>query len=69
MPDNKRNPWRAMVLVSVISSYVIGSVLAGVFIGLWLGDRFGAKPFFLIVSLLVWLGVGFYVYLRRFYRF
>lgn len=60
MSSRKRSPWRAMMLVSVISSYVIGGVLGGVFLGLWLGDRFGAKPFFLIISLLAGLVTCFY---------
>jgi ATP synthase protein I len=60
MSTGKRNPWRAMALVSIISSYVVGGVVAGVFTGLWLGNQFGAKPVFLIVSILIGLGVGFY---------
>lgn len=60
MTDGKRSPWRAMVLVSIISSYIVGGTVSGVFIGIWLGDQFGAKPFFLITCLLLGLGVGFY---------
>ena len=60
MSDGRRSPWRAMVLVSIISSYVVGGVLGGVFLGLWLGSRFGAKPFFLISFLLLGLCTGFY---------
>ncbi|NEU30405.1 AtpZ protein [bacterium LRH843] len=60
MSSEKRSPWRAMALVSIISSYVIGGVVGGVFLGKWLGEYFGAKPFFLIISLLLGLGMGFY---------
>ncbi len=60
MSNGKRSPWRAMILVSIISSYVIGGVLGGVFLGLWLGDRFGAKPIFIVVSLLAGLSTSFY---------
>ncbi|WP_100374182.1 AtpZ/AtpI family protein [Bacillus sp. FJAT-45037] len=60
MSTNKRNPLRAMALVSIISSYIVGGVFMGVFAGLWLGDQFGAKPFFLVISVLSGLGVGFY---------
>ncbi|WP_088104388.1 AtpZ/AtpI family protein [Halalkalibacter urbisdiaboli] len=60
MSKENRNPWRAMALVSIISSYIVGSVLAGVFIGTWLDDLFNVKPLFLIVSLFTWLGVGAY---------
>lgn len=60
MSEGKRSPWRAMAVVSVISSYIVGGVLGGVYLGLWLGDRFGAKPFFIIVSLFIGLGTSFY---------
>ncbi|WP_227937038.1 AtpZ/AtpI family protein [Alkalihalobacillus deserti] len=60
MSDGKRSPWRAMGLVSIISSYVVGGVVGGVLTGLWLGNQFGAKPFFLIVFLLLGLSMGFY---------
>ncbi|TWI59786.1 AtpZ/AtpI family protein [Halalkalibacter nanhaiisediminis] len=60
MSDGKRSPWRAMALVSIISSYVVGGAVGGVFTGLWLGNQFGAKPFFLISCLLLGLFTGFY---------
>ncbi|WP_332692005.1 AtpZ/AtpI family protein [Halalkalibacter lacteus] len=60
MTDGKRSPWRAMALVSIISSYVVGGTVGGVFLGLWLGNQFGAKPFFLITCLLLGLSTGFY---------
>lgn len=60
MANGKRNPWRAMALVSIISSYVVGGVVGGVFLGLWLGNRFGAKPIFLVGSLFIGLSAGFY---------
>ncbi|GAE33634.1 AtpZ/AtpI family protein [Halalkalibacter akibai] len=56
----KRSPWRAIVLVSTISSYIVGGTVGGVFLGLWLGNQFGAKPFFLITFLLFGLATGFY---------
>ncbi|MCK0470042.1 AtpZ/AtpI family protein [Halalkalibacter sp. APA_J-10(15)] len=51
---------RTMALVSTISSYIVGGTVGGVFIGLWLGNQFGAKPFFIIAFLLLGLGTGFY---------
>jgi F0F1-type ATP synthase assembly protein I len=60
MTDGKKSPWRAMALVSIISSYVVGGTVIGVFLGLWLGNQFGAKPFFLILFLMLGLGTGFY---------
>ncbi|WP_062052043.1 AtpZ/AtpI family protein [Bacillus sp. JCM 19034] len=59
--DQKGNRiWRTMGLVSTISSYIVGGTVGGVFIGLWLGNQFGAKPFFIITFLLLGLGTGFY---------
>lgn len=60
MPDNRRNPWRAMVLVSIISSYIVGGVIGGVFIGLWLDSKFATQPLFLICFLLLGLSTGLY---------
>ncbi|ADC49436.1 atpZ [Alkalihalophilus pseudofirmus OF4] len=60
MSNEKRNPLRAMALVSIISSYIVGGVVMGIFIGLFLGNRFGAMPIFLVISVLSGLGIGFY---------
>ncbi|KHF38346.1 AtpZ/AtpI family protein [Halalkalibacter okhensis] len=60
MTNGKRSPWRAIVLVSTISSYVVGGTVGGVFLGLWLGNQFGAKPFFLITCLFLGLSTGLY---------
>ncbi|UOE93948.1 MULTISPECIES: AtpZ/AtpI family protein [Bacillaceae] len=55
-----RRSMRAMALVSIISSYIVGGVLAGVFIGNWIDERFATKPLFLIIFLLLGIGSGFY---------
>ncbi|GAE27231.1 hypothetical protein JCM9140_3359 [Halalkalibacter wakoensis JCM 9140] len=60
MTDGKRSPWRAIVLVSIISSNVVGGTVGGVFLGLWLGNLFGLKPFFLITCLFLGLSAGLY---------
>lgn len=56
----KRSPWRAMALVSIISSNIVGGVVGGVFLGLWIDRRFETEPIFLIVCLLLGLVTGFY---------
>lgn len=60
MSEGRKSPWRAIGLVSIVSSYVVGGVVGGVVFGLWLGNRFGAKPFFIIVFLLCGLASSFY---------
>ncbi|MET3507360.1 AtpZ/AtpI family protein [Halalkalibacter oceani] len=60
MPDHKRSPWRAMVLVSIISSYIVGGVIGGVFFGIWLDSKFSTQPLFLISFLLLGLATGLY---------
>ncbi|WP_413377943.1 AtpZ/AtpI family protein [Alkalihalobacillus sp. 1P02AB] len=60
MSKPEKSPYRAMALVSVISSYIVVCTLAGVYSGLWLDERFDTTPLFLIVSIFTWLGVAFY---------
>ncbi|GAF65064.1 hypothetical protein BTS2_1961 [Bacillus sp. TS-2] len=60
MSNPEKSPFRAMVLVSIISTYIVACTLAGVFIGIWLDNKFETQPLFLIVSLFTWLGVAFY---------
>ncbi|WP_059104137.1 AtpZ/AtpI family protein [Shouchella shacheensis] len=60
MSNNDRKSMRAFVLVSTITSYVLGGILGGVFLGLWLDNMFGAEPLFLIVFLLFGMGTSTY---------
>ncbi|RSK28948.1 AtpZ protein [Bacillus sp. HMF5848] len=60
MSSGKQNPWRAMVLVSIISSYIVGGVVVGVWLGLWIDSLFGTRPLFLVVFLLLGMFSGAY---------
>ncbi|SDB86530.1 Putative F0F1-ATPase subunit Ca2+/Mg2+ transporter [Shouchella lonarensis] len=51
---------RAFVLVSVITSYVVGGTLGGVFLGRWLDRYFGVEPLFLISCLLAGMALSAY---------
>ena len=60
MSNSKKSPMRAMALVSIISSYIVGSTIAGVYSGMWLDQYFDTQPLFLIISIFTWLGVASY---------
>ena len=40
-----------MALYGAILSQLVGSVLIGVFTGMWIDERFGTAPLFLIILL------------------
>ena len=47
-------------LVVELGATLIGNVLVGVFIGIWLGNVYGSKTIFIIIFLFVGLISGFY---------
>lgn len=60
---------KAMALMTTISSYLIGSVVLGVFVGMWADDYFGSEGIFLLLGLFLGLGtavVGIYLAIRQF---
>lgn len=58
--DNKhiRRTMKSVALMSSISSYLIGSTLAGLFGGRWLDQRFETMPLFLISGFLLGIFMG-----------
>ncbi|MCM2675963.1 AtpZ/AtpI family protein [Alkalicoccobacillus plakortidis] len=60
MPKQKSNLWKTAGLVSMISSCLVGGLVGGVFIGLWLDRQLGTMPWFLIIFLFVGLLTGCY---------
>jgi F0F1-type ATP synthase assembly protein I len=60
MPPRSKSPWRAIGLVSVISSYIVGGAVTGMLIGRFLDNMLGTEPILLILFLLLGLGSGFY---------
>ncbi len=53
-----KSPLQAMALYSAILSQLVGSVLIGLFTGMWLDEQFGTAPLFLIMLLLAGLALG-----------
>ncbi|QKX52584.1 AtpZ/AtpI family protein [Planococcus glaciei] len=64
-----KSPLQAMVLYSSILSQLVGSVLIGLFTGMWLDERFGTAPLFLIVGLFAGLAIGIWAMLQTIRKF
>ncbi|MBE2934362.1 AtpZ/AtpI family protein [Anoxybacillus flavithermus] len=64
MRPHERHPFRAIGLMTAISSQLVGSVLVGIFGGRFVDGRFGTEPLFLIVGLLLGLAAGIYAMIR-----
>jgi len=60
----ERHPFRAIGLMTAISSQLVGSVLVGIFGGRFVDEHFGTEPLFLIVGLLLGLAAGVYAMIR-----
>jgi ATP synthase protein I len=59
-PKRFKQTMRSLALMSTISSYLLGSILVGVFGGRWLDSYFETKSLFLIIGLFLGLGTGTY---------
>ncbi|MCT8140099.1 AtpZ/AtpI family protein [Anaerobacillus sp. CMMVII] len=59
-PKRFKQTMRSLALMSTISSYLLGSILVGVFGGRWLDSYFGTNSLFLIIGLFLGLGTGSY---------
>ncbi|MTD30843.1 AtpZ/AtpI family protein [Planomicrobium sp. YIM 101495] len=64
-----KSPLQAMAIYSAILSQLVGSVLIGVFTGMWLDDEIGTAPLFLIICLFVGLAVGVWAMLQTVRKF
>ncbi|EPD51638.1 hypothetical protein HMPREF1210_01750 [Paenisporosarcina sp. HGH0030] len=53
-----RRPLQEMALYSAILSQLVGSILIGVFTGMWLDDKIDTTPLFLVLFLFIGLAVG-----------
>ncbi|OLO42276.1 hypothetical protein BTR23_03370 [Alkalihalophilus pseudofirmus] len=60
--SNKKapKPYRAMALMTAITSYLVGPVIVGVLVGRWLDSFFDKSPLFMIIGLFLGLGSGIY---------
>lgn len=57
MRQNRR-PLYGMALYSAILSQLVGSILIGVYTGMWLDSKIGTTPLFLVLCLFIGLGTG-----------
>jgi F0F1-type ATP synthase assembly protein I len=64
-----KSPLQAMVLYSSILSQLVGSVLIGLFTGMWLDERFGTAPLFLIIGLFAGLAIGIWAMFQTIRKF
>jgi ATP synthase protein I len=69
MADKKRHPFQAMALMSGILSQLVGSTLIGLFGGMFLDEKIGTTPLFLIIGLFIGLGAGVYAMIKLINRF
>lgn len=69
MADNKRHPFQAMALMSGILSQLVGSILIGIFGGMFLDKKIGTAPLFLIIGLFIGLGAGVYAMIKLINRY
>jgi F0F1-type ATP synthase assembly protein I len=53
-----RRPLQGMALYSAILSQLVGSILIGIFTGMWIDDKLGTTPLFLVLFLLIGLAAG-----------
>lgn len=59
-PKRFQQTMRAVALMSTISSYLMGSILLGLFGGKWLDGYFGTNSVFLVIGLFLGIGTGAY---------
>ncbi|WP_461201756.1 AtpZ/AtpI family protein [Anoxybacillus sp. TBDG-1] len=64
MRQHERHPFRAIGLMTAISSQLAGSILVGIFGGRFVDERFSTEPLFLIIGLLLGLAAGVYATIR-----
>ncbi|MFF2753417.1 AtpZ/AtpI family protein [Psychrobacillus sp. NPDC058041] len=53
-----RRPLQGIAMYSAILSQLVGSILIGIFTGMWVDSIFGTTPLFLVICLLTGLTVG-----------
>lgn len=54
------NKWGVVLRLTGVGFYVGGSIVLGVFVGLWLDSRLNTTPLLVIIGLLLGLVVAFY---------
>ncbi len=69
MRPNSKNPFKAMALMTAITSQLVGSILVGIFGGRWLDRQIGTEPLFLVIGLLLGLAAGVYATIHTVQKF
>jgi len=55
---HNRRPFKGIALYSAILSQLVGSILIGVFTGMWLDSKIGTTPLLLVLCLFIGLATG-----------
>ncbi len=53
-----RRPLQGIAIYSAILSQLVGSVLIGIYAGMWMDRRYDTAPVFLVICLLAGLAIG-----------
>ncbi len=69
MKKNNRHPFRAIGLMSAITSQLVGCTLVGLFGGRWVDRQLDSEPLFLVIGLLLGLAAGVFATLKTIRRF
>ncbi|MBP0725061.1 AtpZ/AtpI family protein [Bacillus sp. RG28] len=70
MQGKKQQPYKAMALMSSILAQLVGCILIGIFLGMWIDSKLHwPVPVFLIICLLLGLATGVYGTLKLIQRF
>ncbi|MGM7703074.1 AtpZ/AtpI family protein [Pseudalkalibacillus sp. Hm43] len=69
MRTDKRSPFHSMALMSGILSQLVGTILVGIFGGMWLDRTFDTAPFLMIIGLFLGLAAGVYGTIKLIQRF
>lgn len=64
-----KSPLQAMAIYTAILSQLVGSVLIGAFTGMWLDERLGTAPFFMIICLFIGITAGVWAMLQTVRKF
>ena len=53
-----RRPLQGIAIYSAILSQLVGSILLGIFAGMWIDRKYSTAPVFLVICLLAGLSIG-----------
>lgn len=59
MDDKDRKLWRTLGVLSTVGITLVAATVIGLYVGLWLDNRFGTSPWLTVVFLLLGIAAGF----------